>query len=118
MTDMVVVLVTCGSAGEAQRIARALVERRLAACVNTLPAPVRSIYRWKGKIETAREFVLVIKSSRQKFPAVSRMIRAAHSYDIPEVIALPIVAGAAAYRRWLEESLRRLGARRRKRAAR
>src|ERR1700737_4845098 len=95
--DNIVVLVTCGSAREAGRIAHALVEARLAACVNILNAPIRSVYRWKGKVEAAREFLLLIKTSRKHFDALCRTVTRLHSYDVPEMIALPIVAGSPAY---------------------
>ncbi|HXZ13353.1 MAG TPA: divalent-cation tolerance protein CutA [Candidatus Sulfotelmatobacter sp.] len=103
MTDKIVVLVTCGSAKEARRIARALVEERLAACGNILEAPVRSIYRWKGKVEAAGEFLLVIKSSRKRFAALEREVKRLHSYDVPDIIALPIVMGSSDYLRWVAE---------------
>jgi len=97
------VLVTCGSAKEARRIARALVEKRLAACGNILEAPVRSIYRWKGKVEAAKEFLLIIKSSRTRFTALEREVKRHHGYDVPEIIALPIVVGSSDYLRWVAE---------------
>jgi periplasmic divalent cation tolerance protein len=106
MTDKVVVLVTCGSAKEARRIARTVVGQKLAACVNILDAPVRSIYRWKGKVESAREFLLVIKTSRRRLPALQKRVEQLHSYDVPEIIALPIVAGARGYLAWVAESVR------------
>ena len=87
-------LVTCGSTGEAEKIARALVEQRLTACVNVLQAPVRSIYRWQGRVETATEYLLIIKTSREKFAALRRQVELLHSYDVPEVISLRIVAGS------------------------
>lgn len=105
-TDKVVVLVTCGSAREAKRIARELVARKLAACVNVLEAPVRSTYRWKGKVETATERLLLIKSSRKFLTALHAEVERLHSYDIPEFIALPIIAGSPAYLRWLDDCLR------------
>jgi periplasmic divalent cation tolerance protein len=105
MTDKVVVLVTCASAQQARRIARAIVEGRRAACVNTLPIPVHSIYRWKGRVESAKEFLLVIKTSRKQFRALQTQIRRLHSYDVPEIIALPIVAGSPEYLEWIAESL-------------
>ena len=105
MTDKIVVLVTCGSAREAKRIAQALVERRLAACVNVFSTRVRSTYRWKGKVETAAEYLLLIKSSRKRFPALRREVERLHSYEVPEVIALPIAEGSSAYLRWLAECL-------------
>jgi len=107
MTDKIVVLVTCGSKNEGRRVARALVEARLAACVNVVHAPVESIYRWKGKLETAREFLLVIKTSRKRFAALEAEVRRLHSYKVPEVIALPIERGSRSYLAWLGESLDR-----------
>ncbi len=105
-TNKVVVLTNCGSRKEAQRIAKALVERRLAACVNAITAPVASVYRWKGKIESAREYLLLIKTSRARFAAVERAIRELHSYEVPEIIALPIVAGSRDYLSWLGQNAR------------
>ena len=97
----VVVLVTCGSRAEAQRIARAIVSQRLAACANLLEAPVHSVYRWKRKVESAREFLLLIKTSARRLPALQAEVKRLHSYDVPEFIALPILAGSPAYLRWL-----------------
>ena len=105
MTDKLVVLVTCGSAAEARRIARALVEARLAACVNVVKAPVRSVYRWKGKVESATERLLVIKTSRGRFDALRKEVERLHRYDVPEIIALPIAGGSSAYLKWLSEGL-------------
>ena len=105
MTDKLVVLVTCRSAKEADRIARSLVETRLAACGNILRSPVLSIYRWKEKIESSREVLLVIKTSRRRFSALQAAIKRLHSYEVPEIIALPIAAGSRAYLSWLAESL-------------
>jgi periplasmic divalent cation tolerance protein len=106
MTDKIVVLVTCGSAKEARQIARAVIEQKLAACVNILDAPVRSIYRWKKRIESAKEFLLVIKTSRRRLAALQKKIEQLHSYDVPEIIALPIVAGARGYLGWIADSIR------------
>ncbi|HJY85752.1 MAG TPA: divalent-cation tolerance protein CutA [Candidatus Acidoferrales bacterium] len=108
-TDKVVALVTCQSAREAKRIARALVERRVAACVNVLGTPVRSTYRWRGEVQTASEYLLLIKSSRKKFRALRAEVEHLHSYDVPEIIALPIVEGSETYLRWLDECLRHPG---------
>jgi periplasmic divalent cation tolerance protein len=102
----VVVLVTCGSRPEAAHIARSVVTKRLAACVNIIDAPVRSIYRWKGKVEQAREFLLVIKSSRARLAPLRTQIERLHSYQTPEFIVLPILAAAPQYLLWLAESLR------------
>lgn len=104
MTGPIVILSTCASAEEAAQLARLLVERRLAACVNIVPG-ISSIYRWEGRIETAGEWLLLIKSSRDLFEAVSEALRAAHSYEVPEVIALDIVAGSARYLDWLTHSI-------------
>jgi periplasmic divalent cation tolerance protein len=95
-----VVLATAGSQDEAERIATALVTERLAACVN-LVAPLVSIYRWQGAIERAQEVLLVIKTRRTAVPRLIARLQALHSYEVPEAIALPIVAGARPYLAWL-----------------
>ena len=100
MTDSIVILVTAGSEAEAEKIATALVEEQLAACVNIL-SPIRSIYRWEGKVADDREWLLLIKTRAECFAAVEARVKALHSYQVPEVIALPIVAGAEGYMRWL-----------------
>jgi len=82
-----------------------LVEKRLAACANILEMPVRSIYRWRGKVESAREILLILKTSRKSFAAVGSEIRRLHSYDLPEIIALPIVGGSEAYLKWISEAI-------------
>jgi periplasmic divalent cation tolerance protein len=107
MTEEIVVLVTCRSAKEARGIARALVEARVAACGNVLEAPVRSIYRWKGRVEAAKEYLLIIKASRRRFAALEKAVKRLHSYDVPEIIALPVAAGSADYLRWLGECVDR-----------
>jgi periplasmic divalent cation tolerance protein len=104
MTDKIVVLTNCGSAEEAAKIARALVEKKLAACVNVMPA-VRSFYRWKGAIEDEQESLLVIKSSRALFNDLRVEIEKLHSYEVPEVIAVPIVDGSEGYLEWLDREL-------------
>ena len=106
MTDKIVVLVTCESAKQARTIARALVEQRLAACGNVVEAPVRSIYRWKGKVESATEFLLILKSSRRRFGALESTVRKMHTYDVPEIIALPVMEGSRGYLEWISESVR------------
>jgi periplasmic divalent cation tolerance protein len=104
MAGEIVMLVTCGSLREARRIARSLVAGRLAACVNVAGAPVESIYRWKGKVERASERLLIIKTTNSRFRKVRDAVLKLHSYDVPEIIALPIVAGDANYLRWLRSS--------------
>src|SRR5712692_73604 len=100
MTDSIVIFVTAGSEAEAEILATALVEEQLAACVNIL-SPIRSIYRWEGKVADDREWLLLIKTRAERFAAVEAKVKALHSYQVPEVIALPIVAGAEGYMRWL-----------------
>ena len=104
MTEKIVVLSTCGSEEEAARIARQLVEGRLAACVNLIPH-VRSFYRWEGKVENSAEWLLVIKTSRERFSALRTVLEAAHSYELPEVLALPVVDGSPNYLAWLTSEL-------------
>jgi periplasmic divalent cation tolerance protein len=104
MTDKIVVLSACDSEEQAVQIARHLVEKRLAACVNVLPG-VRSIYRWKDGVEDTTEFVLVIKSRRDLFAALKAEIGKIHSYELPEAIALPIVDGSEAYLSWIDREL-------------
>lgn len=103
MTGAIVVLTNCPSEDVAERIATALVENRLAACVNRL-APVRSTYRWQGKIERETEVPLLIKTTAARYPEVEAAIRALHPYTVPEIIALPVHAGNAPYLLWLDES--------------
>jgi periplasmic divalent cation tolerance protein len=105
MTDKIVILCTCDKESEAETLARTLVEARLAACVNLLPR-VRSIYRWKGAVETAEEWLLVIKTSRSLFRDVQSAVEKAHSYEIPELLALPLVDGSADYLNWMSQSLK------------
>ena len=106
MTDKVVVLVTCGSQKEARKIARTLVEQRLAACVSAIGARVASTYRWKGEIESAKEFLLIIKTSKKRFPALRDAVSKLHSYEVPEIIALPIAAGSRPYLDWIAASVK------------
>ena len=106
MTGKIVVLVTCSSAKEARKIARAVVEQRLAACANIVTSPVQSVYRWKGRVESAKEFLLVIKTTQSRFAKLKAEVKRLHSYDVPEIIALPIAHGAAAYLAWISNSVR------------
>jgi periplasmic divalent cation tolerance protein len=104
MTDKLVILSTCASEAEAAKLAGMLIEKRLAACVNVV-ARVRSFYRWQGKVESGEEALLVIKSSRGRFAELRSAIEQAHSYDVPEIIALPIEESAAPYLAWMQENL-------------
>jgi uncharacterized protein involved in tolerance to divalent cations len=103
--DAVIVFVTCPSASEAKRIAKSLLEKRLAACGNVCGTGVHSIYRWKGRVEKATEVLLILKSTRKAFVKLEQEVRRLHSYKTPEIIALPIVAGSRAYLTWLRESV-------------
>jgi len=105
MTNKIVVLVTCESLKQARKIGRALVEAELVACANVLDAPVDSIYRWKGRVRSAREFLMILKTTREHFAATAREIRRLHSYEVPEIIALPIERGARNYLNWVSESI-------------
>ena len=104
MTDKIVVLNTCASAEEAERLARTLVDRRLAACV-TVISPVRSFYRWKGAVTDTAEWLLVIKTSRPLFERLRTVLESSHSYEMPEIVALPVVEGSANYLSWMEGEL-------------
>lgn len=108
MTEFCTVLVTAGSEDEAATIARTLVEERLAACCSIIPA-VRSVYRWEGAVQDERETLLVIKTAAAMFPRLEERIRALHSYDVPEIIALPIVEGSADYLAWLGDAVQQDG---------
>ena len=100
-----VVLVSCASLGEARRIGRSVVEKRLAACANVWGG-VESIYRWKGKVERAREVLVIMKTTAIRLKELEREVKRMHSYDVPEFVALPIVAGSREYLKWLVESIR------------
>lgn len=102
------VLTTVGSEEQALCVARGLVERRLAACVSILPVGC-SVYRWQDKIEEEEEKLLLIKTTEQLFPRVSETIRELHSYEVPEIIAIPILRGDPDYLRWLGDSVARPG---------
>jgi periplasmic divalent cation tolerance protein len=104
MTDKRIVLSTAGSEEEARKIAQALVERRLAACVNIV-GPIHSIYRWKGAVESAPEHLLIIKTTESAFPHVRDAIRELHSYELPECVMLTIEAGSEEYLKWITESV-------------
>jgi periplasmic divalent cation tolerance protein len=104
MLETVVVLCSCSDSEAARRIANAIVEKRLAACVSILPG-VESVYRWQEKIESASEALLLIKTTSGGFPALREKILELHSYDTPEIIALPVVAGFEKYLRWMGEQV-------------
>ncbi|NOT53857.1 MAG: divalent-cation tolerance protein CutA [Deltaproteobacteria bacterium] len=102
MTDCILILVTAGSETEAETIAKTLVEERLVACVNIVN-PIRSIYRWEGKVADDREWLLIGKTVAANFAAVEARVKALHSYQVSEVIAVPIHHGSAAYLQWIRD---------------
>jgi periplasmic divalent cation tolerance protein len=104
MTDKIVVFNTCGSAEEAERLARHIVDEHLAACVNVL-SPVRSFYRWKGAVEDSAEWLLIVKTTRDKFDTLRAALESAHTYEVPEVIAVPIVDGSPNYLAWIDREV-------------
>jgi periplasmic divalent cation tolerance protein len=101
-----VVIVTCGTLAEARGIARVVVTKRLAACVNIVLSPVESVYRWKNKVEKAREVLLLIKTTANLLAGLEREVKRLHGYQIPEFIALPIAAGSREYLSWLGDCVR------------
>jgi periplasmic divalent cation tolerance protein len=106
VAEHIQVLTTAGSREEAERIAATLVERRLAACVQTL-GPIRSRYRWQGEVEVAEEWQCLAKTEAARYEEVEAAIRELHSYEEPEIVALPIVAGSAGYLGWVSDEVRR-----------
>ena len=104
MTRIVVVLVTCPTPAVGRRLARELVRLRLAACVNVLPG-VESVFRWRGKLDTSREALLLIKTTRARLTQLTRAVIALHPYDLPEVIALPVAGGHRPYLHWVASSV-------------
>lgn len=99
----IVILVTASSAEEAQKIADKLIESRLAACVN-ISANIKSVFRWEGRRDCADETLLIIKSKKSKLSKIIKLIKSMHSYQVPEIIALPIIAGDKKYLNWIDES--------------
>jgi len=110
MTDKLLVLTTAGSEEEARKIAQALVERRLAACVNIVPR-IHSVYRWQDKVESAEEFLLISKTTRAREQQVRSAIKEMHSYELPECITVEIDGGSEQYLRWIEDSVAEVGER-------
>ena len=104
MTDKIVVFSACDSEDQAGKIAHALVDQKLAACVNIVPG-ARSIYRWKGQIEDAAEWLLIIKSRRDLMDQLRAAISNIHSYEVPELLAIPVVDGSESYLAWLDREL-------------
>ncbi len=104
MSEQVIVLMTAGSQEEADRIAQALVTEMLAACVNVIPG-ITSVYRWEGKLRRDQEWLLVAKSRHDVLADLTQRVQALHSYDVPEIIALPLTGGSEAYLRWIDSEV-------------
>jgi periplasmic divalent cation tolerance protein len=109
VTDKVVILVTVANRDECKKIARHLVEKRLAACVN-ISQPIESVYRWEGQIAEEGEFLLIIKSIRELFSEIKTEISKVHSYHTPEIICLPVIDGSRNYLQWISDSVKPLSA--------
>lgn len=105
MTDKVVIMVTAASKRECRKIARHLVEAKLAACVN-ITQPIESLYLWEGKIAVDKEYQMLIKSTRELFPEIKAAISKVHSYHTPEIICLPIIDGSRSYLQWVSDSVK------------
>lgn len=99
-----IIFITASNKKEAKKIAQALVGRRLCACVNIIDK-VESLFWWKGKIDSAKETLLIIKSRKDKLSKIMALVRSLHSYSVPEIIALPIIGGYGPYLRWIDESV-------------
>jgi len=108
MPEYIQVVTTTASREDAERIARVLVEERLAACVQVI-GPISSMYRWQGAIETSQEWLCLAKSRRELYDAIEKAIRRAHPYQVPEILAVPVVAGSADYLAWLDQEVRKTG---------
>ena len=100
-----VIFVTVPDKKQARQVANKLIKTKLAACVNIIPG-VESLFSWKGKIDSAKELLLIIKSEKSKLPKIIKTVKSLHSYEVPEIIALPIIAGNKEYLRWIDECIR------------
>lgn len=101
--DVLIVLTTWPDAARARQSARTVVEEKLAACANLVPA-VESIYRWEGKVETANEVLMILKTTIDRYPMLETRLRALHTYEVPEIVSLRVMDGLPAYLRWVEQS--------------
>jgi periplasmic divalent cation tolerance protein len=100
-----IILITAGNKKEADKIAKKLIQEKLAACVNIV-AGVKSLFWWQGKVDRAKETLLIVKSRKEKFNKIVKSVKASHSYAVPEIIAIPIASGFKPYLKWIDESLR------------
>jgi periplasmic divalent cation tolerance protein len=101
MSDYTVIFITTSSLDEAEKIGRALVEEKLVACSNIV-SPIRSIYRWQGKICDDKEALIILKTKKKLFKQIEQRVKALHSYEVPEIISMPIIEGSNEYLSWLE----------------
>ena len=101
--DRIIILITAGSEEEAHRIAQLLVKKKKAACVNIVPT-VDSVFRWKGRVDSARESLLLVKTRASLLSEIISLVKEAHGYEVPEIIALPIVGGSEEYLKWLDNA--------------
>lgn len=101
----IIVFITCANKAQAQKIAQALIKDKLAACVN-LVNPINSLFWWQGKVDSSKETLLIIKTKKKLFGRLEKLVSGLHSYDVPEIIALPIVNGSKKYLSWINESTR------------
>jgi len=104
-TDRMIVIITAGSEEEAHKIAKLLVKEKKAACVNIVPG-VDSLFHWKGKINSARESLLLVKTRASLLHEIIRLVKQTHTYEVPEIIALPIIGGSEDYLKWLDSACR------------
>lgn len=100
--ENIIVFITTSNEDEASKIARTLVESKLAACVNIV-RNLRSIYRWQGKIEDESEILMIVKTQKRLFQSLAQKVREMHSYTVPEIIAMPVIEGSEDYLKWLKE---------------
>ncbi|MCM8780138.1 MAG: divalent-cation tolerance protein CutA [Candidatus Omnitrophica bacterium] len=105
MNNIILVLITCANMNEAQRISRALVREKLCACVNIVSG-IKSVFWWQGKIDSSPEVLLLAKSLKNKFAKIVKLVKSLHSYEVPEIIALPIIAGEKKYLSWIRKSVK------------
>ncbi len=101
----IIILITAANSREARKLAEGLLKNKLAACVNIVPG-IRSYFRWKGKIDRTAESLLLVKTKKSKFKKVAGLVKSLHSYEVPEIIAVPVVSGYAPYLRWIDASVR------------
>ncbi len=101
----IIILITAKDKSEADKIAKILIKNKLAACVNILTG-IKSLFWWQGKIDQAKETLLIVKSKKEKFNRIVKLVKSVHSYEVPEIIAIPIVSGFKPYLNWIDESIR------------